>query len=246
MPYLQSRFTGSPAQEATLASAFPSTAPSSSEPTGPKLTSRKCSTCLIYKPVSQFYACSSGTCKSCKKKDVRKVNPTRMWVNRVYIPKSDPRHTPGNFASWANVGIQRETIPGPKPYVEPPPITNRGMVTVTATHRDPAAQRQFKRYITTRDKKCVLTGLHGGYCDAAHIKPVSQCLWHETFDYGNGILLAPTEHRLFDRGVFSFGPYGYTIVKSIEDREFIPVRWVKFTPAQKRFLVWHRQANGFT
>lgn len=167
-----------------------------------------------------------------------------MWVNGEYIRRDDPRHVPGRYASWADVPQDGNAPDAVEPSTPPVTIINRGPATITAVHRDPVAQRQFKKYITLRDGHCVLTGLPGELCHAAHIKPVSECEPNETFDLDNGFLLAPTQHAMFDAGWFTFTDEGEVLTRGTQARWCPPGR-ITLCMGQQEYMRWHRQHHGF-
>lgn len=73
-----------------------------------------------------------------------------------------------------------------------------------------SCQNKFRHLVQDRDKKCLVTGLCGYECDAAHIIPYNIC--HEyslqfIYDRRNGIFLSKNIHALFDRFYWTFDIY---------------------------------------
>ncbi len=64
-------------------------------------------------------------------------------------------------------------------------------------------QQEFRKRIIERYKKCVITGAPAIMCEAAHIKPFSDCDSDEQYDIDNGILLRADVHKLFDLKLIS-------------------------------------------
>ena len=111
--------------------------------------------------------------------------------------------------------------------------------------RDPQAQSQFREWVRENFAfRCAVTGKHlGGVLEAAHIEAaaVEGC-----YNASNGVLLAPTFHKLYDRHLMGINPDTMTVhfAPGIEweeyegkvitplvyrlDKDRLAARWAKF------------------
>lgn len=75
-------------------------------------------------------------------------------------------------------------------------------------------QSQFRQSISSRDKKCLVTGCHECECDACHIIPLYICQKFNLpfqYDRRNGILITKSLHTLFDKFVWTLDIYNLQI-----------------------------------
>ena len=76
---------------------------------------KRCSDCGEIKAINEFHKNKSSKdgldhrCKTCtighNKKQHKKNNPTRMWVNSKYIVKTHPLHKPGRYKTFEDAAF---------------------------------------------------------------------------------------------------------------------------------------------
>jgi len=78
-----------------------------------KHTKLECTHCYQEKPAEEFYVNNArihgrdNFCKTCRTDDNRIItNPSRMFVNGKYIPKSHPLYKAGNFKTFEDAAFQ--------------------------------------------------------------------------------------------------------------------------------------------
>lgn len=79
-------------------------------------------------------------------------------------------------------------------------------------------QKIMRNKVIKRDKKCILTGEDEDVCEAAHIKPESNCSIMENLDLDNYILLSANMHKRFDNYLWSINPDTFNIVISKKNK----------------------------
>lgn len=77
-------------------------------------------------------------------------------------------------------------------------------------------QKQFRKNIIKRTGYCEATLSDKiNLCEAAHIKPYSQCTDDEKMDPNNSLCLIASVHKAFDCGYISFDENGFILTSSI-------------------------------
>mgnify|MGYP006076571515 FL=1 len=88
--------------------------------------------------------------------------------------------------------------------------------------RNSYLQKEYRKEIIKRYKKCIISGMFEDVCEAAHIKPFCEADKETCFDINNGILLNRVLHKLFDSYDISINPITLNIeIKKCKNYEFI-------------------------
>ena len=114
-------------------------------------------------------------------------------------------------------------------------------------------QGLFRFRVFQIERACRLTGIaRPDLLIASHIKPWRLCeTTHERLDGANGLLLTPHVDRLFERGLLGFADDGEVLrspALPAEDLRRLGLEEAcrrnagAFTPAQRAYLAWHREA----
>lgn len=113
-------------------------------------------------------------------------------------------------------------------------------------------QGLFRSRVQLFESRCRITGVdRPEHLRASHTKPWRDATNEERLDGENGLLLTPSIDHLFDRGFISFRDDGRLLVSPVAHerslaRMGVPVdgefRTPAFTPGQKQYLVFHRDA----
>jgi hypothetical protein len=114
--------------------------------------------------------------------------------------------------------------------------------------RSRRGQGIFRQNVLSREPRCRVTGITDSrFLRASHIKPWRVSSDIEKIDGNNGLMLAPHVDALFDQGYISFSDDGTMLVSPELDLLILrawgidtAVNFGKFTPAQSRFLEYHR------
>lgn len=67
-------------------------------------------------------------------------------------------------------------------------------------------QKDFRKKLIDRYKKCVVRGSHHERCQAAHIIPYAECNGTQKYNIDNGLLLDAGLHQMFDSYLISINP----------------------------------------
>lgn len=111
-------------------------------------------------------------------------------------------------------------------------------------------QARLRAQVLLIENGCRITGLQDpSSLVAAHIKPHAKGKAHEKVDYDNCILLTPSLHNLFDRGLISFDDEGRLLRSpdlTLEQEKAmgVPAKIENpkpFRAGQLPFLRWHRE-----
>jgi len=127
------------------------------------------------------------------------------------------------------------------------PLTDREAI-ITARR----GQGLFKQRVMAVESFCRITRVDNpAHLRASHCKPWRDSTNFERLDGENGLLLTPSIDHLFDRGFISFQDNGELIVSPVAhspslERMGVPTKETvnvgAFTPGQRRFLEYHRDA----
>ena len=113
-------------------------------------------------------------------------------------------------------------------------------------------QGLFRERVSSIERRCRVTGVENPtHLIASHCKPWRDSSNEERLDGENGLLLTPSIDHLFDRGFIGFEGNGRLIISPVAHRPSLEKMGIEtsaivnvgnFSPGQKSFLEFHRQA----
>jgi hypothetical protein len=107
-------------------------------------------------------------------------------------------------------------------------------------------QREMRKKVIERDKKCIVSGNTEKCCEIAHIKRFVDSSDNENYDPNNYILLSSELHKLFDDYVWSINPNTSRIIINEENvnKDDVPINKyenikIKLTEKQLKYMKIH-------